>query len=93
VSISSAYEKAGKYPFCYFEDVYNEVQALEQVANEEMMSDDMPKDKADLISRLSSDLLDLDIFASDFIDYIMTYKKGTTREDFVSQFIFLKSQE
>jgi len=52
-----------------------------------------PATKDELINEVSSDLLDTTIFIDDFIDYIFIYKENTTREEFVEQFIFLKTND
>ena len=77
--------KSGKYmEHCIL--VRDEIIRLEGLANSEMNSETQPTSKEDLQSRLQSDLIDLDIFIHDYMDYVMVYEEGTSREDFVVQF-------
>ena len=64
-----------------------EIARLETLATGEMNGENQPTSKADLRNRLQSDLIDLDIFVQDYIDYVMVYEKDTKREDFAIQFI------
>lgn len=89
----------GWYPFCYYEDVKQEIEALEQIVMQEMnkpykdIEDNIislelrPTSRDELLERLSSDILDTDIFLTDYMDYVMVYKEDTDWEDFASQFI------
>ena len=55
----------------------DEIARLENLANSEMNSEIQPISKEDLQSRLQSDLIDLDIFVHDYMDYVMVYEEGT----------------
>jgi len=79
------------YPFKYIEEVSIEINTLYEVAYNEMMSDNQPINQIELENRLYSNLLDLNIFVSDYIDYVLVYEDNTTWDDFVSQFNYLKS--
>jgi hypothetical protein len=63
-----------------------EVNRLETLGDTEMRSDNQPQSKEELMERLSSDLIDIEIFTNDYIDYVLTYEENTSWEDFVSQF-------
>ena len=51
-----------------------------------------PTTKEELIQELHSDRLDINLFVDDYIDYILVYKENTTRQEFLDQFTFLKTQ-
>ena len=83
---SEAFSQSNKYPFQYFVQVMKEVNRLETLGDTEMRSDNQPQSKEELMERLSSDLIDIEIFTNDYIDYVLTYEENTSWEDFVSQF-------
>ena len=89
-SATVAFTESNKYYLEYFLDVEKEIEALEDVARQEMMSETSPQTREDLENGLSSELLSIEIFVTDLIDYVMVYEEATTRDDFVAQFTYLK---
>jgi len=83
---SEAFSKTSKYPFQYFVQVMEEVKRLETLGDTAMNSETKPQSKQELIEMLSSDLIDVEVFVNDYIDYVLTYEENTSWEDFVSQF-------
>jgi len=92
-SATVAFVKSNKYYLEYFLDIEKELDALETVAMEVMMSEDSPTSIKELENELSSELLSIEIFVTDFMDYVMIYEEGTTRDDFLAQFTLLKEQQ
>lgn len=95
--VSQAFTKASKYPFYYYEDVAKEIEAIESMITEEMNRpaeqpdpenpvELRPKNKAELLWRLNSDILDVEVVLNDYIDYVMVYKLNTTWTEFIEQF-------
>jgi len=73
-------------------DTYNEIQALEEVAEAAMMREDSPKTQKGLEAELSSDILDVPTFVLDYVDHVLVYKENSAWEEFVEQFDYLKTQ-